>query len=325
MTTRLRTTFLAGGTLLLLAAMLTAQKVPLPDGSGRQLQLFDLRLLGDPPDLAAARMAAPGKPDPKAVPPMAPGPQAIADLLARLVEPALGAGDACQVLGERWLAVLGSPAQIASAERLFQLAVERRDRPIAVQIRLLQVGDKAFVDSVKPHLIEVVREERRSFESVLEAQGAKDLEAALGGLKEARSIDAPRLSVIPLQQGHVAVIDQTAYVRDFDLERKGGTVIANPIVDTVWSGNVTNVCVTCLPDDTIGLSCDVAFQEVQKPIQTYDTKVGGGIVTIQLPRVTGTRLRQTAVLAKGSLVVLATQKVDGDWIVALVRANAESR
>lgn len=327
--TLLRTNLRGGGSLLLLATMLTAQKLPLPDGSGRLLQLFDLHALRDDQDANAVPPAAAAPPnvDPLATPPLTQGPQAVADLLGRLVEPALGPDDTCQVLGDRWLAVLGSPAQIASAERLFRLAVERRQHPIEVQIRLLEVGDKDFLASVKKHLTEVVRGERPRFESVLEAQDAKQLEAVLAGLKEARSIDAPRLSVTPLQRGHIAVIDQTAYVRDFDLERNEDSVIANPIVDMVWSGSVTNVCATCLPDDTVGLSCDVSFQELQKPIQTYETTIGKAKVpvTIQLPRVAGTRLRQTAVLGRGALVVLATQKVDGDWIVAQVRANAAPR
>jgi hypothetical protein len=66
------------------------------------------------------------------------------------------------------------------------------------------------------------------------------------------------------------------------------------------------------------------LQEVEKPIAEYKTTVAGTTlpVTIQLPRLTATRLTQAAVLAEGSLEVLAARKLDGSWLLALVSAQA---
>lgn len=323
--TSLHTNLRGSSTLLLLATMLTAQKLPLPDGSGRQLQLFDLHALRAAPETTPALLEPPSKLDPAATPKAAPDQLMLADVFGRLVEPPLGAGDSCQLLGNRWLAVLGSPAQIASAERLFHLAMSQRDRTIEVEIQFLDVGDKDFVGKVRPHLVEVAREHRVSFENVLDAGGAKELAAKLAKI-ECNRLECPKLTVTPLQRANVSVMNQTAYVRDFNLERQGDTLIADPIVDVVWDGNSTDVCATFLPDGMLGLTCDATFQEVQKPIQTFETTIGlKHPVTIQLPRVTGTRLRQTAVVGAGSLIVLATQKVDGTWLLALVRASAAPR
>ncbi|MCU0862696.1 MAG: hypothetical protein MUC36_02795 [Planctomycetes bacterium] len=40
---------------------------------------------------------------------------------------------------------------------------------------------------------------------------------------------------------------------------------------------------------------------------------------------TGARFEQTAVLAPGALIVVATQKVDGSWLLATVRARVQPR
>ena len=322
MTIPMRTS-LRGGAVLLLAATLAAQKMPLPDGPGRQLQLFDLTVLRpkEAPAFAAPQLLAGKRREPSEPTDF----ETIARMLEHFVDPPLGPGDACQLLGDRWLAVIGSPAQVASIERLFHLAVRHREHPIEVTVQLLLVDDTKFTGNVKQHLVEVVRDEQVSFEVVLDEKQAKELTTRLDLLAPQR-IDAPTLSVLPLQRGHLSVIDQTAYVRDFNLTRKGDALIADPIVDVVWDGNITDVCATLLPDGMIGVTCDVAFQEVQKPIRTFETTIGKDLpVTLQLPRVTGTRLRQTAVLGEGSLVVLATQKASGDWIVALVRAKTAPR
>jgi hypothetical protein len=117
---------------------------------------------------------------------------------------------------------------------------------------------------------------------------------------------------------------QTAYVKDFTLERQGDLMIADPVVDTVWDGNQVDVIAAWQPDGLLGLAVDVHLQELQKPIPTFTTTLVAGLppVQIQLPRVTGVRLRQTAVLGADSLAVLAAPKADGTWFVATLRAKA---
>lgn len=306
--------------LLCLSSPLLAQKLPLPDGTGRVVQLFDLQQLLGPDKAPPAALPVPGLVPPPAQPHAS---QQIADMLRHFVDPPLGPGDGLEVLGKRWLTVLGSPVQVASAERLLALATARRDAPIVVQVELLQLPDKAFGEHVKARLAQVVRGAQVGYEAVLEAGAAKEFTAALAKVDHDR-MEAPQLSVLPLQGAILSMQNQTAYVKDFVCTRVGDTVVADPVVDVVWDGNRTDVCATFLPDGMLGVWCDVTFQEVEKPIATFETKLGLGVgkpATIQMPRVTGTRLQQTVVLGAESLVVLATQKVDGTWVLATVRAT----
>ena len=118
-----------------------------------------------------------------------------------------------------------------------------------------------------------------------------------------------------------------SYVKDFVCTRVGDNVVAEPVVDVVWDGSRTEVCATWLPDGMLGVWCDVTVQEVEQPIAEFQATVGPlkTPVTIQLPRVTGARFEQTAVLAPGAMIVVATQKVDGSWLLATVRAKVQPR
>ena len=301
---------------------LAAQKVPLPDGSGRLVQLFDMHKLQDPADVA-------DKPQLGLLPASAPAPdqlQAVADMLARFVEPPLAPGDDLRALGGRWLVLLGSPAQIASADRIFQTAIERKLRLIDVQAKFFELTEKDFTATLKPRLVQVERDKQIAYEMVFESKDAPAIVAAVSKAA-AMQLDAPRLTVRPLQRATMSMHNQTAYVKDFEMTRVGDTVIADPIVDIVWDGHQTEVLATFLPDGMLGVSCEVTFQEVQKPIATFNTTMPGMKLpaTIQLPRVSGTRLKQVAVIGDGAMVALASQKVDGSFLVALVTANVQGR
>jgi hypothetical protein len=291
--------------LLLLATTLMAQKLPLPDGSGRVLQLFDVQTFLPKPGTAPATEL-----------------QKIADVMARFLEPSLGPGDDFKALGDRWLALLGSPEQIAAAERLFRLAKERRERLIDLDVQLFGCDDKAFA-KLKARLVQVERDQRVTYENVFGKQDAHDFADAVAKTA-ATQLVAQKLTVFPLQRANVAVKNQTSYVKDFTITKNDKDYIADPVVDIVWDGNETEVLATFLPDGTLGIACDVVLQEVEKPIAEYKTTVAGSTlpVTIQLPRLTATRLTQAAVLAEGSLEVLAARKLDGSWLLALVSAQA---
>ena len=117
----------------------------------------------------------------------------VADMVRRFLEPALGPGDDCKVLGDRWLSVLGSPVQIAGVEHLLALAAREREREttIEVQLELMQFDDKAF-GTVKESLAEVVRGTRVDHEAVLDAEVARAFEARVQPLAGNR-LQAPNL------------------------------------------------------------------------------------------------------------------------------------
>src|SRR5262249_25676956 len=122
-----------------------AQKLPLPGDPERCLQLIDLGPL------------APGVPgNAPAEPPAAdsgqPSPAGLAPLVRSLGQPPPQAGDAAQVLGGRWLAVLASPQQGAAAERLVREALRRRDELITATVTLAEV-DAALFDRLLAPLL----------------------------------------------------------------------------------------------------------------------------------------------------------------------------
>lgn len=311
--------------LLCLTSNLLAQKLLIPDGSGRSLQLFDLQpLLGE--DKKGPKLKLPPPAEVAAPAPVHPS-QQVADMVRRFLEPALGPGDDCKVLGDRWLSVLGSPEQIAAVERMVALATREREREttIEVQLDLLDLDDKAF-GAVKASLAEVVRDSRVEYEAVLDAAAATELAATIQQLPCNR-LEAPRLLLLPLQVASMAMQQHHSFVKDFVCSRVGDNIVVEPIVDVVWDGNRTEVCATFLPDGMLGVWCDVTIQEVEQPIADFKTTIGPvkTPVTIQLPRVNGARFQQTAVLALDSMIVVATPKVDGKWLVATVRAKANPR
>ena len=138
--------------------------------------------------------------------------------------------------------------------------------------------------------------------------------------------ESPRLTVYPLQRATVSVRSDIPYVQDFTLTRKRDAFLADPVIGIVWDGVVTDLCAVLLSNGTIGLHCDLQSQQVQKPIPQFVTSLGvGAPVTIELPRTTGVHFEQTARLVAGDLVVLAAQKVDGDYLVAIVEAQVDRR
>ena len=306
---------------LLASATLVAQKMPLPNDSGRILQVFDLDRFGQrpkqfaPPKLGLQQDAADDHDDP----------QRLVGLFRHLIDPPLQADDDLSLLGNRWLVVLGSPVQVASAERLWQAALAQKDTLIDVQVQLFEVAVPAFAPLQK-QLVAVQRDGGAAFEGMLEREAAATFRAALANAAKAPLL-TPRLSMRPLQRGNLAMLTQTSYVKDFTLVRQGDTLVADPIVGVVHDGSTTDVIATWLPDGMLGLSCHVTIEELQKPIPQFETTLAKDLppVTIQLPRVTGVRLQQTAVLGKDSMVVLAAQRADGTWLCATVRAAAMPR
>lgn len=302
-----------------------AQSMPVADGRGRMLQVFDLKQL----QAAGADDDRPG-PELRLSPPAPTVDVAVVEqddqyhaaFLRPFVVPSLGDGDDLKVLGKRWLTLLGSPAQIASLQQLLAHAAANREQLVTVAVRLLRLDRQAFAQRLQPLLA------RRSganaaFEAVLPAATAAELSAAIAG---ADTLEAPRLTVTPLQRGTVSVQNQTAYVRDFTLTPENDALIADPVIDTVWDGVVVDLCAIVLADGVVGLRCDVQSQQLQKPIQQFQVDLGVGTpVTIQLPRTTGVHFQQTARLAVGDLVVLAAQKAGGDYLVAVVEAQIETR
>lgn len=318
-------------TLLLCSMALPAQNMPVPDSKGRLLQLFDLHSVvaaaDDDPgtDAGAAAAQAAKKLPVLAALDLDPWQRSttldIPQFLRRFLTPPLGPGDDLQVLGKRWLALLGSPAQIANAEALLAVAAANRERPVDVAVQLVTVPKAGFEAHVRDLLRDGKQGEQSRWELVLETDAATRLLAATK-TAQAATLDAPTITVMPLQRAMVQIANQTAYVKDFEVTRNGDSVVADPVVDVVQDGLRAEVVATFLEADLMAVGIDVQIQQLERPIPQFTTTVGTNTpVTIQLPRVTGVRFQQVSRIRDGDHVVFAAQKVDGDYLLTIVSAR----
>lgn len=120
-------------------------------------------------------------------------------------------------------------------------------------------------------------------------------------------VNSQILSVVNKGRGHVAVINQTAYVRDFDVEVAQAAFIADPKVDVIQDGIVLDVQPIILNDRKyIILNLNPTVAELQRPIPTFTTSLAGSTlpVTVQLPNLTVTNFSTTVKVPDGGTVLL---------------------
>ncbi|MFO0418334.1 MAG: hypothetical protein ACK53T_02895 [Planctomycetota bacterium] len=115
------------------------------------------------------------------------------------------------------------------------------------------------------------------------------------------------LSIVNRGRGHVAVTNQTTYVRDFDVEVAQAAFIADPKVDVVQDGLVLDVQPTILNDRKyIILNLNPTVAELERPIRTFTTSLAGSTlpVTLQLPNLTVTNFATTVTVPDGGTVLM---------------------
>ncbi len=125
--------------------------------------------------------------------------------------------------------------------------------------------------------------------------------------QDAEVMNSQILSVLNRERGHVAVINQTAYVRDFDVEVAQAAFIADPKIDVIQDGIVLDVQPVIQHDRRyIVLNLNPTVSELQRPIPTFTTSLAGSTlpVTLQLPNITVTNFSTTAKVPDGGTVLL---------------------
>jgi type II secretory pathway component GspD/PulD (secretin) len=124
---------------------------------------------------------------------------------------------------------------------------------------------------------------------------------------EGEVVNSQILSVRNKGRGHVAVINQTSYVRDFDVEVAQAAFIADPKVDVIQDGIVLDVQPVILNDRKyIILNLNPTVAELERPIPTFTTSLAGSTlpVTLQLPKLTVTNFWTTVKVPDGGSVLL---------------------
>ena len=132
--------------------------------------------------------------------------------------------------------------------------------------------------------------------------------------KRSRSnvLTAPRLTVFNTQRANVTVVNQIAYVQDYDVEIATNSTIADPVIGTVQDGVVLDVRPIISADRkyvTLELQPTVAVLQGGAPEQrttqlASSASNGPGSVVIELPNLSMTKIKTTVTIPDGGTLLL---------------------
>lgn len=125
--------------------------------------------------------------------------------------------------------------------------------------------------------------------------------------QDVQLVNGQQLSVINSQRAHVAVINQTSYVKDYEVEVAQASFIADPKVDVIQDGLALDVRpVISFDRKHITLNLQPTVAELQLPIPTFTTSLAGSTlpVTLQLPTMTVRQFATTVTVPDGGSVLI---------------------
>lgn len=125
--------------------------------------------------------------------------------------------------------------------------------------------------------------------------------------QDVQLVNEQRLTVLNTQRANVAVLNQTSYVRDFDVEVAQSAFIADPKVDVIQDGVVLDVKPVISYDRKhVRLNLQPTVAELVRPIPTFTTSLAGSTlpVTLQLPSLTVKSFATTADVPDGGSVLI---------------------
>ncbi|MBK7643601.1 MAG: hypothetical protein IPJ19_11250 [Planctomycetes bacterium] len=124
-------------------------------------------------------------------------------------------------------------------------------------------------------------------------------------------VTSPRITVYNTARGNLSVLNQVAYVQDFNVEIAQGASIADPIVNVVQDGVVLDVRPVVSADRRfITLELRPTIATLKRPMREVVTTLGSqNSVTIQLPEVEYQRVRTSIPMPDGGTVLLGGMKV----------------
>ncbi len=124
-------------------------------------------------------------------------------------------------------------------------------------------------------------------------------------------VTSPRITVYNTARGNLAVLNQVAYVQDFNVEIAQAASIADPIVNVVQDGVVLDVRPVVSADRRfITLELRPTIANLKRPIREVVTTLGSqNSVTIQLPEVEIQKVRTSIPMPDGGTVLLGGMKV----------------
>jgi tetratricopeptide (TPR) repeat protein len=124
-------------------------------------------------------------------------------------------------------------------------------------------------------------------------------------------VTSPNITVYNTARGNLSVLNQVAYVQDFNVEIAQAASIADPIVNVVQDGVTLDVRPVVSADRRfITLELRPTIAVLRRPIREVVTTLGSqNSVTIQLPEVDYQRVRTSIPMPDGGTVLLGGMKV----------------
>ena len=124
------------------------------------------------------------------------------------------------------------------------------------------------------------------------------------------TVTAPRITVNNGARANVQVLNQVAYVQDFDVQIAQAASIADPIIKVIQDGVILDVRPVVSADlQYITLELRPTIAELKRPIFEQPTTLGtSNSVTIQLPEVEIQRVRTSIPIPDGGTVLLGGLK-----------------
>ena len=161
-------------------------------------------------------------------------------------------------------------------------------------------------------------------DSVLQASGGLsfqwaylndlELELILRAVSKSERVElvtAPRITVHNTARANLSVLNQVAYVQDFDVEIAQAASIADPIIAVIQDGVILDVRPVVSADRRfITLELRPTIAQLKRPIEEKQTTLGSqATVTIQLPEVEIQRVRTSIPMPDGGTVLLGGMKI----------------
>lgn len=124
--------------------------------------------------------------------------------------------------------------------------------------------------------------------------------------ERATLLTAPRITVHNTQRAHVSILNEVAYIRDFEVSTATGVAVADPVVDIIRDGIVLDVRPTISADRRyVTLELRPTLAVLLRPIPTFTTSLGVGTpVAIQTPQLSLQRIRTTVTVPDGGSFVI---------------------
>lgn len=233
--------------------------------------------------------------------------QNIIETVQELVEPPLSSQQKAQAIGDGSLTIVGTKAQhewvdgYLSSLRTFKGFID-----VQATVYMLPRGRVGELLKGRSGV-------------VVDAAELAELRTKVAG---GDCVSSPRMVIKPGQRATISVLDQTAYIKDYELTIVPGRdeEIADPVIDVIKTGLILDVRAAPVSATRMALHAEYTVTKAERPFPEAKVQLGTRRmeVTVQLPEVHTMRakgrfdLGTGSAVALGSLSEVAELRADGD-------------